>query len=83
MTSWGNEKCVLVSISAVHSEQVSNFQISEVHFAPKVLSTVSLFFDPEHEHLTSLRVVLKIKEVAALGVDREPQAPQPVHGPKW
>ena len=64
------------------SEQVSSFQIAKVHFAPKVLSTVSLFFDPEHEHLTSLRVVLKIRKWLPW-VWTGAQAPQLVHGAQW
>ena len=54
-TSWGDEKHALVSSVLYVSEQVSSFQIA------KVLSTVSLFFNPEQEHLTSLQVIVKIR----------------------
>ena len=58
------------------SEQVSSFQIA------KVLSTVSLFFNPEQEHLTSLRVIVKMRRWLPW-VWTGGQAPQSVHGAQW
>ena len=80
-TSWGNEKCVLVSISAVHFRTSLQFSNSESTFCTKSTKYSVTFLRSRTWASHQPPSGSKDQEVAALGVDRSPGSPAGARSP--